>query len=155
MTTRPNFDPQAGYLVTAAADFIKFNDQIFTEYYQPILGPVAFSLFYALRSQLLDHPTLADRRLQSALLVQVNAGQNQVSEGLRRLEGMGIIQTYFQHDAQGDLYVYELQATLSPEQFINDNLLSVLLLEAIGEQAFIKLANNTHRYRLVAEHSQL
>ena len=155
MTTRPNFDPQAGYLVTAAADFINFNDQIFTEYYQPILGPVAFSLFYALRSQLLDHPTLADRRLQSALLVQVNAGQNQVSEGLRRLEGMGIIQTYFQHDAQGDLYVYELQATLSPEQFINDNLLSVLLLEAIGEQAFIKLANNTHRYRLVAEHSQL
>lgn len=155
MTTRSNFDPQAGYLVTAAADFINFNDQIFTEYYQPILGPVAFSLFYALRSQLLDHPTLADRRLQSALLVQVNAGQNQVSEGLRRLEGMGIIQTYFQHDAQGDLYVYELQATLSPEQFINDNLLSVLLLEAIGEQAFIKLANNTHRYRLVAEHSQL
>lgn len=155
MTTRPNFDPQAGYLVTAAADFINFNDQIFTEYYQPILGPVAFSLFYALRSQLLDHPTLADRRLQSALLVQVNAGQSQVSEGLRRLEGMGIVQTYFQHDAQGDLYVYELQTTLSPEQFINDNLLSVLLLEAIGEQAFTKLANNAHRYRLVAEHSQL
>ena len=93
MTTRPNFDPQAGYLVTAAADFINFNDQVFTDYYQPVLGPVAFSLFYALRSQLLDHPTLADRRLQSALLVQVNAGQSQVSEGLRRLEGMGIVQT--------------------------------------------------------------
>ena len=72
MTTRPNFDPQAGYLVTAAADFINFNDQVFTDYYQPVLGPVAFSLFYALRSQLLDHPTLADRRLQSALLVQVS-----------------------------------------------------------------------------------
>lgn len=152
---RPSFDPQAGYLVTAAADFINFNDQIFTDYYQPVLGPVAFSLFYALRSQLLDHPTLADRRLQSTLLVQVNAGQNQVSEGLRRLEGMGIIQTYFQHDAQGDLYVYELQATLSPDQFINDNLLSVLLLEAIGEPAFSKLADNAHRYQLTADHPQL
>ena len=155
MTTRPNFDPQAGYLVTAAADFINFNDQVFTDYYQPVLGPVAFSLFYALRSQLLDHPTLADRRLQSALLVQVNAGQSQVSEGLRRLEGMGIAQTYFQHDAQGDLYVYELQATLSPERFINDNLLSVLLLEAIGEQAFSRLAKGAHRYQLVADRTQL
>lgn len=155
MTTRPNFDPQAGYLVTAAADFINFNDQVFTDYYQPVLGPVAFSLFYALRSHLLDHPTLADRRLQSALLVQVNAGQSQVSEGLRRLEGMGIVQTYFQHDAQGDLYVYELQATLSPECFINDNLLSVLLLEAIGEQAFSRLAKGAHRYQLVADRTQL
>lgn len=155
MTTRPNFDPQAGYLVTAAADFINFNDQVFTDYYQPVLGPVAFSLFYALRSQLLDHPTLADRRLQSALLVQVNAGQSQVSEGLRRLEGMGIVQTYFQHDAQGDLYVYELQATLSPERFINDNLLSVLLLEAIGEQSFSRLAKGAHRYQLVADRTQL
>ncbi len=155
MTTRPNFDPQAGYLVTAAADFINFNDQVFTDYYQPVLGPVAFSLFYALRSQLLDHPTLADRRLQSALLVQVNAGQSQVSEGLRRLEGMGIVQTYFQHDAQGDLYVYELQATLSPERFINDNLLSVLLLEAIGEQVFSRLAKGAHRYQLVADRTRL
>lgn len=152
---RPNFDPQAGYLVTAAADFINFNDQVYTDYYQPVLGPVAFSLFYALRSQLIAYPTLEDRRLQSTLLVQVNAGQNQVSEGLRRLEGMGLVQTYFQHDAQGDLYVYELQSTLSPDRFINDSLLSVLLLEAIGEQAFSRLAKNAHRYQLKTTQAQL
>lgn len=155
MKTGPNFDPQAGYLVTAAADFITFNDQTFTDFYQPVLGPVAFSLFYALRSQLLSTPTLADRRLQSTLLVQVNAGQNQVSEGLRRLEGMGVVVTYFQHDAQGDLYVYELQPTLTPAKFLDDNLLSVLLLEAIGEVAFNRLVKQAHRYQLTGDQAKL
>ena len=153
--TGPSFDPQAGYLVTAAADFINFSDQTFTNFYQPVLGPVAFSLFYALRSQLIAAPTLADRRLQSTLLVQINAGQNQVSEGLRRLEGMGIVTTYFQHDAQGDLYVYELQATLTPAKFLNDNLLSVLLLEAIGEPAFKRLAKRARRYQLTGDRTGL
>lgn len=155
MKTAPSFDPQAGYLVTAAADFINFSDQTFTDFYQPVLGPAAFSLFYALRSQLVDAPTLADRRLQSNLLVQVNAGQRQVDEGLCRLEGMGIVSTYFQHDAQGDLYVYELQATLTPERFFADNLLSVLLLEAIGESAFQRLAKRAYRYRLAGDQSHL
>ncbi|KRM37077.1 replication initiation and membrane attachment family protein [Limosilactobacillus pontis] len=155
MKTAPSFDPQAGYLVTAAADFINFSDQTFTDFYQPVLGPAAFSLFYALRSQLVDAPTLADRRLQSNLLVQVNAGQRQVDEGLCRLEGMGIVSTYFQHDAQGDLYVYELQATLTPERFFADNLLSVLLLEAIGESAFQRLAKRAYRYRLAGDRSHL
>lgn len=155
MKTRPNFDPQAGYLVTAATNFDNFNNQTFTDFYQPVLGPVAFSLFFALRSQLRDHPTLDDRRLQSGLLVQVNAGQNLVSEGLHRLEGMGVLQTYFRHDAQGDVYVYELQSTLTPAQFLNDNLLSVLLLEAVGEQAFSRLAQNARRYQLAESQSQL
>lgn len=155
MTMRASFDPQAGYLVTAAADFINFSDRTFTDFYQPVLGPVAFSLFYALRSQLIAAPTLADRRLQSTLLVQVNAGQSQLSEGLRRLEGMGIVSTYFQHDAQGDLYVYELQSTLTPDKFLNDNLLSVLLLEAIGEQAFDRLVKRAHRYRLTSDRAHL
>lgn len=152
---RPLFDPQAGYLVTAANDFVNFNEQTFVDFYQPILGSVAFSLFYALRSHMLDSPTLAERRLQSELLVAVNAGQRTVGEALQRLEGTGMVQTYYRHDAQGDVYVYQLQSTLTPERFIGDNLLSVLLLEAIGETRFDQLVKHSRRHQLVADNARL
>lgn len=143
-----NFDPQAGFVVVTADDFAAFNEQTFAKFYQPILGPVAFSLFYALKAQLIEKPTLDDRRLQSVLLVQANAGTADVAEGLRRLEGAGMIQTYFRNDAEGDVYVYELHATLTPAQFIDDDLLSVLLLEAVGTAAFDHLASTAQQYQL-------
>jgi replication initiation and membrane attachment protein len=152
---RPRFDPQAGYVVTAANDFVNFNEQTFVNFYQPILGSVAFGLFYALRSRMLDSPTLSERRLQSELLVAVNAGQKMVGEALQRLEGTGMVQTYYRHDRQGDVYVYQLQSTLTPEQFISDNLLSVLLLEAIGESRFNRLVKYSRRHQLATDNVHL
>ena len=122
--TAAAFDPQAGYVVTASTAFISFSDQTFATFYQPILGPVAFSFFYALKARLLPNPTIANRTLQSDLLAQVNAGGQQVLEALHRLEAVGLVQTYFQHDEIGDVYVYELQPTLTPEKFLADNLRS-------------------------------
>ncbi|MBB1080092.1 DnaD domain protein [Limosilactobacillus sp. STM2_1] len=153
--TATTFDPQAGYIVTASSSFVEFNDQVFTSFYQPVLGPVAFSLFYALKAQLRPRPTLADRAMQSNLLAQLNAGNGQVIEALHRLEAVGLIQTYFQHDEVGDVYVYELQTPLSPEKFIADNLLSILLLEEIGEEAFERLVDQSRQYRLASTDTSL
>lgn len=148
------FNPQAGFLVTAASTFGNFNGQTFTRFYQPILGPEAFSLFYALRDQLIPQPTLSDRRLQANLIRQMNAGTTQVATALHRLEAVGLVQTYQGKDNQGEYYVYQLQPTLTPTAFIDDDLLSVLLLEAVGDSAFNSLSKWAHRYQL-ASHLQL
>lgn len=149
------FDPQAGYVVTASTAFISFNDQTFATFYQPILGPVAFSLFYTLKTRLLPNPTIANRTLQSDLLAQVNIGSQQILEALHRLEAVGLVQTYFQHDDIGDVYVYELQPTLTPEKFLADNLLSILLLEEIGEKAFNRLIKQSRQYKLASANTSL
>ncbi|MCD7130456.1 DnaD domain protein [Limosilactobacillus agrestis] len=153
--TATTFDPQAGYVVTASTAFISFNDQTFATFYQPILGPIAFSFFYALKARLLPNPTIANRTLQSDLLAQVNAGGQQVLEALHRLEAVGLVQTYFQHDDIGDVYVYDLQPTLTPEKFLADNLLSILLLEEIGEEAFDRLIKQSRRYKLASPNTSL
>lgn len=155
MTVATTLDPQAGYVVTASPSFIEFNDQTFAAFYQPILGPVAFSLFYALKARLRSRPTLASRVMQSELLAQLNTGGRQVIEALHRLEAVGLVQTYFQHDEVGDVYVYELQSTLSPEKFIADNLLSILLLEEIGENAFDQLVAQSRQFKLVSTNTVL
>lgn len=153
--TAAAFDPQAGYVVTASTAFISFNDQTFATFYQPILGPVAFSFFYALKARLLPNPTIANRTLQSDLLAQVNAGGQQVLEALHRLEAVGLVQTYFQHDEIGDVYVYELQPTLTPEKFLADNLLSILLLEEVGDEAFERLTKQSRQYKLASSNTSL
>lgn len=155
MNTASSIDPQAGFVVAASSDFVNFNEQTLIRFYQPILEPVAFSLYFALKSQVLAHPTLDDRRLQSRLLVQVNAGATDLGEGLQRLEGVGLIQTYYRHDAQGDVYVYQLHPPLTPEQFIADDLLSILLLEAVGEDAFKRLTAEARKGQLLEKGADL
>lgn len=155
MAATTNFDPQAGFVVTASESFVSFNEKTLTMFYQPIIGTVAFSLFYALTSYLQPKPTISSRLLQSALLAQVNAGGQQVEEALHRLEAVGLVQTYFQHDELGDVYVYQLRPTLTPAEFVNDNLLSILLLEEIGEQAFEKLVTQSRQYVLASENTDL
>lgn len=155
MTAATILDPQAGYVVTASSSFANFNDQTLVTFYQPIIGPVAFSLFYALKAHLQSHPTITERTMQSSLLAQLNAGGRQVAEALHRLEAVGLVQTYFQHDDLGDVYVYELQATLLPADFVNDNLLSILLLEEIGDQAFEHLVAHSRRFKLASTKTNL
>ncbi|MBB1122647.1 replication initiation and membrane attachment family protein [Limosilactobacillus albertensis] len=153
--TATTFDPQAGYIVTASTAFVNFNDQTFATFYQPILGPVAFSLFYTFRARLIPKPTISNRTMQSELLAHINAGGQQVIEALHRLEAVGLVQTYFQSDEVGDVYVYELQPTLTPEKFLTDNLLSILLLEEIGETAFNHLIEQSRQYKLASSNVNL
>lgn len=155
MDAGTTFDPQAGYVVTASNSWVTFNDQTLATFYQPILGPIAFSLFYALKARLKSQPTIADRLLQSDLLTQLNAGSQQIETALHRLEGLGLVQTYFQHDQLGDVYVYELHPTLTPTEFLADNLLSVLLLEEVGEQHFEQLVQQSRRFRLASANTKL
>lgn len=148
------FDPQAGFIVTAASDFVNFNTTTLTTFYQPVLGPVAFSLFYALKEQLVTNPTIGDRRLQSNIIRQLNTGSNQIAQALHRLEAVGLIKTLRGSDDLGTFYVYQLQPTMTPVSFIDDDLLSVLLLEAVGNESFQRLSKWAHRYEL-ASHPQL
>lgn len=149
------FDPQAGYVITASPSFANFSDNTLATFYQPILGPAAFSLFYAFKAQLRPNPTIADRLLQSKLLAQLNAGSREIAQAIHRLEAVGLVQTFFSHDDLGDVYVYQLQATLTPEQFIDDNLLSILLLEEVGDQAFERLVKHSRQFQLASKNTQL
>lgn len=149
------FDPGAGYIVTASYQWSNFNENVFELFYQPILGTAAFAMFHALRTQLKEKPVISTRHLQSQLLIQLNAGRQTADEAIKRLEATGMLRTFSLTDQLGDLFVYELQPTLTPVDFIKDNLLSILLLEAVGEMRFKKLGEFANRFTLAEHHSSL
>lgn len=149
------FDPGAGYIVTASYQWSNFDEHVFELFYQPILGPVSFAMFHALRTKLSNGPVISERQPQSQLLIQLNAGRQAADDAIQRLEATGMLRTFRQTDQLGELFVYELQPTITPDEFINDNLLSVLLLEAVGESRFNELQKFASRFSLPKVHSSL
>lgn len=142
------FDPEDGFIVTAAEDWSHFDNETFLRFYQPLLGSQAFSTFYGLRAFLKPQPVLSDRQLQSLLLAQLNLGRQDITDSLNRLEGVGMVRTFTKQDTLGRLQVYELQSTMTPAELINDDLLSVLLLESVGEHEFDRLVKLARQFQL-------
>lgn len=139
--------PQTGYVVCASADFYAFNLQVLLDYYQPMMSPHTLGLFLALREHLSAAPLVTNAQPLSSLLVQVNEGFGQVKEGLAQLEGLRLLKSYRSANNH-DLLILELQPTLTPAEFMNDDLLSVLCLQMVGAEQFQQLGNKAKQYQL-------
>lgn len=145
---RAELTARSGFLVSRAPAGQLIDRQVLLDFYQPIVGPEAVGLLLTLASMQTPHPQLSQRQPHSKLLVHLNIGLPALRSSLRLLEAVGLLKTYYQHDDLGDCYVYELQPSLTPEDFINDPLLSVLLLDAVGETYFKHLVQRYRRFQV-------
>lgn len=139
--------PQTGFVVSLSNQFSTFSDKVLINFYQPILGSQAFGLFYALKASLSKHPVISNRIAHTHLLTRLNIDVKQLAQARIRLESLGLVRTFATSDQLGDVVVYELQPTLTPQQFVADDLLSVLLLEAIGEHSYDNLVAKSVAYQ--------
>lgn len=140
------FSPHTSFVVCAANDFSSFDLQTLLDYYQPIMSPHALGLFLALKAQLVKQPLVTDAQSVSSLLLRVNVGFNQMKDALCQLEGLRLLQTFHQAD-NPDLLVFELQRTLTPTEFLRDDLLSVLCLQVVGDERFKQLGEQAKQYQ--------
>lgn len=139
--------PQTGFIVCLSNQFSTFSEDNLIDFYQPILGSQALGLFYALKASSTKHPLLTKRQAHTHLLARLNIDVQAFYQARVRLEAIGLVRSFETSDQIGDVVVYELQPTLTPQQFIQDDLLSVLLLEAIGEQNYEQLVADSTAYR--------
>lgn len=151
MTDQSYLKPQTGLIVCVADDYRNFSEQTLVEFYQPILGANAFSLLFGLKEAMLPNPTLTKRISHAKLLSHLGLDMKDVSLARHRLEGLGLLKTFETTDQLGSLVVYELQATLTPSAFLRDDLLSVLLLEAVGETRVGELVKSATQFQLDKE----
>lgn len=140
--TKSILNPQTGYVVSASLDFVNYHEETFINYYLPLMSPNALGLFSTLKYQLRAHPLISARRPIARLLSDLNIGLPAVSEALFQLEAVGLIRTFTRTDELGTVVVWELHPTLTPAEFIKDDLLSVLLLEMVGEERFKQLSTD-------------
>ncbi|MFC6170662.1 replication initiation and membrane attachment family protein [Loigolactobacillus jiayinensis] len=125
-------DPRDGFAVTAADYLSDFDRQVLTYLYQPLMGTGAYSLYLLLWTQ----PTTVQVQPHSALLALLNVDLPTLYDSRIRLEALGLVKTYQQVTAAGRTFTYELYAPQAPTAFFTDDLLSLLLYDAVGEDRF-------------------
>lgn len=129
--------PRDPLMVTAATFYSDLDQQVLTYLYQPLLGPVAYSLATFLWTEVQQDQSAAHRH--DLILTTLNIDLPTFYQARLKLEALGLVKTYWAKAADPSYYVYELYAPQPPTRFFQDDLLSVLLYETVGEQRFQQL----------------
>lgn len=106
--------------------------------YQPIIGSKAYTLFLNL---LMNHHEFAKTNNHFALMDLMNEGGPSLYESRIRLEAIGLLKTYVRKIDTGYHYIYIIQPVLPAHAFLSDDVLSILLLDRVGEARFNRLVN--------------
>jgi len=115
--------------------------------YQPMIGPLATSLYHVLYESLPAHqvgysPIEQQRKLFLSLQLEPGAdGRRKLAEAASRLEAVGLLQTSRVSSIEEDdyLYVYHLHPPLLPHEFFTCHHLVFLLRDTIGSRALLRL----------------
>lgn len=140
MTATPQpLRPKTTVAVVATRPLTDAQRDVLDQLYQPILGVTAYTMAVVLWRQVSLTPELRVSLDHSELLTLLNIGMNPLQEARYRLEATGLLQSYQNQPDRLPELIYELKSPVTSDMFFNDDLLSLLLLETVGERQFKRL----------------
>ena len=115
--------------------------EVLTFLYQPIVGANAFSLYLTLLSEI-DASGMSDSLFHADLITMLDLSIQQLEKARSKLEGIGLLETFVKTDSElGNVYIYRLNHPESAEHFFKDEVLTLTLLNIIGQRKLDKLFN--------------
>ena len=108
--------------------------------YQPIIGPIAISLYFTLLNDITILDYLSIDYTHYHLMVRMSATLETIKKARESLEGVGLLKTYYK-EGENDSYVYELYSPLSPKEFFASPIFNVTLYNNIGKKEYEYLAS--------------
>lgn len=118
----------------------EFQFQTLTKLYQPFIGETAVALYMSLIAEIQtgDWDQLPEWNHEQ-FLVRLGINIQQFTTVKEKLEAVGLIRTQF--NVQKHCFLYEMLPAKSGSAFFEDQILSGLLMEYVGEQQFAQLLN--------------
>lgn len=115
--------------------------------YEPIIGYGAVSLYLTLWRDLDRLALVSMDYTHHHLMSLMKCDLETIKLARMSLEGVGLIKTYFK---EGDInsYVYELYSPMSPKEFFNHPILSVILFNNLGKYEYELLQTEFKEYKL-------
>ncbi|AKP66766.1 DnaD domain protein [Companilactobacillus ginsenosidimutans] len=126
----------------------QFNDQdrqVLTDLYLPLIGPEAFSIYQLLWAKVPNKEMITNRQSHSILFALLDMGVNSFIAGRQRLEALGLIKSFSKSDDMGSFLIYQLFTPSTPKKFFTDDIMSIFLLEKIGESEYSRLADKYYK----------
>ncbi|WP_162924084.1 replication initiation and membrane attachment family protein [Apilactobacillus bombintestini] len=133
-----NVDPQSEFVLVANDDISDLQRTSLDVLYQPIIGVLAYALvnnFWRMAQERDPHKVHSHFELLSYLNVDVKS----FYEARIKLEAAGLLKTLVKNSGEDRVYAYQLINPLDTHSFFADDLLSVSLLQIIGEDRYLDI----------------
>lgn len=131
--------PKNIFQVTLSYPLSNQEQEILTLLYQPIVGAEAFSLYLTLMSEVAE-AGISESLFHSDLITMMDMSINQIRSARNKLEGIGLLTTLVKADTElGSHFLYRLNHPESAERFFKDEILTLTLLNSVGQRKLDKL----------------
>ncbi|MGO2722401.1 MAG: DnaD domain protein [Lactobacillus sp.] len=147
-------NPKMPYFVANQMTIFPNHLKVLIKLYQPIIGNTALALFQTLVQNFDSYEMLADAQPLYLLQEQLDCSLQTFFQALHRLEAVGLVKTFLQHNVHGDVLVFSVQQVPSASAFFATSLLASLLKEKLGTVTFQRLSHQfsqearTHRKKV-------
>ncbi len=103
--------------------------------YQPIIGPIAISLYFTLLRDLHILDYISEDYTHYHLMVTMSSSLDTIKKARESLEAVGLLKTYYK-EGEVNSYVYALYSPLSPKEFFQSPIFNVTLYNNVGKKEY-------------------
>lgn len=125
--------PADTYTVVNQTILTELDKKTLISLYEPIIGPTSVSLYLTLWSDLDKLEVISKDYTHHHLMTILKSSLDNILSSRKSLEALGLLKSFVKKSDNLNEYIYELYSPLSPYEFLNHPVLSVLLLNNIGE----------------------
>jgi len=127
------------YVVAANGILHEYDRKILTFLYQPLIGAHCLSLYMTLWAEMEENRLWSESHSHHSLMNFMDSNLKEIYENRLKLEGIGLLKTFVKKSEERRSFVYELQAPLTPEQFLLDGMLNIYLYRKIGKTQYTRI----------------
>lgn len=131
--------PADQYKVSSAGLLHDYDRKIVTRLYQPLIGPICFSLYMTFWSELEENRIWSEPTTHYSLMNTLGLNLREIYEARLQLEGIGLLNVYRKEIGEVKEFVYEINPPLTPLQFFTDGMLNIYLFKKIGKAQYNRL----------------
>lgn len=130
--------PADTYLVINKSILTDFDRKVIISFYEPIMGPLATSLYLTLWQDLEAYELISRVLNHHHLMTILRCDLKLLKASRESLESLGLIKTFVKEGSVNE-YVYEIFSPFSPSEFLNHPILNVVLYNNIGKFEYERL----------------
>ncbi|MBQ3021642.1 MAG: DnaD domain protein [Bacilli bacterium] len=131
--------PADTYKVINKTILTDYDKKVIINLYQPIIGPIAVSLYLTLISDLNSELNFGIEHTHHHLMIVLKSGLDVIKQARTSLESVGLVKTLVKVEENINQYIYEIYSPISPNEFFNHPILNIILYNNIGDKEYDNL----------------
>lgn len=141
MHMKDNLLPADTYTIINQSILTEVDKKILINLYEPIIGSAAVSLYLTFWSDLDKLELMSLDYNHHHLMTILKSDLSTIEKARKTLEAVGLLKSFIKKNDNLNEYLYELYSPISAYEFFNHPVLSILLLNNIGEIEYNNLLN--------------